>query len=186
MTTARRQASRRDLPGLCLLFAAALAAGALGLPLASKLDFAKESDLYSIDGTLLSAPTYISGKGAHLEISLLASDGAHRFAQDDLSSEVPAIWDLHAGDNVILRVKRYSPGLGRFWEIKRNGIAILSYQDTYRYEKSCEARVRKLAYWMGGLSLGLLLLAILLRKHFGAWRDKQTSAFGAFDSTTSG
>jgi hypothetical protein len=162
----RRKATRRDLPALCLMYAVISAFACFGLPLASKLDMAKETDLHSVTGTLLSAPKWITGRGAHLDISLVASDGPHHFALEDSSRELP----LRASDKVALRVYH-----SRIWGIERNGVTIVSYQDTYRHMEGLNARSRQMAHWAGGISLVLFVLAALLRKHFGAWRDKRQS-----------
>jgi hypothetical protein len=173
--TARRKTTRRDLPALCLIFGTIFAVGALGLPFASNLDLAKESDLHSIAGLLQSAPqTTVSGKaGTKLHIFIRGSDGLHHLTQDDLSQDVPGIMALRAGDNVTARVKHDSLGrdLDRLWELQRDGVAILSYKDTYQYLQRRHARVRELAHWAGALSLGLFVVAVFLRRHFGAWRD---------------
>jgi hypothetical protein len=120
-----------------------------------------------------------SGKaGTKLHIFLRGNDGVHHLTQDDLSQEVPAIMDLRAGDNVIARVKRDSFGrdLDWLWELQRDGITILSYEDTYRYFQHRSARTREIAHWAGAVSLGFFVVAILLRKHFGTWRDHPTES----------
>jgi hypothetical protein len=175
----RRKTTRRDLPGLCLIFVTIFAACALGLLFAANLDLAKESDLHSIAGSVQSMPrTTFSGKaGSKLHIVIRGSDGLHHLTQDDLSQELPGIMVLRAGDNVTVRVKHDSLGrdLDWLWGLQRDGVTILSYEDTYRYLQRRNARVRELAHWAGALSLGLFVVAILLRRHFGAWRDPSQS-----------
>lgn len=171
----RRKPTRRDLPALCLIYGVIFAAAVLGLPLAANLDLARKSDLRAIVGTVQSSPrTTASGKaGTKLHIVIRANNGLHHLTQHDLSQEVPGIMDLQAGDNVTALVKRDSLGrdLDWLWELKRDGMTILSYEDTYRYLQRRNARMRELAHWAGALSLGLFAVAILLRRHFGAWRD---------------
>jgi hypothetical protein len=148
---ARRKATRRELPALFLIYGAIFAAGALGLPFAASRDLAKKSDLHSISGSVQSAPrTTISGKaGTKLHIFIRGNDGLHHLTQDDLSRDVPQIMDLRAGDNVIARVKHDSLGrdLDWLWELQRDGITILSYEDTNRHLQRRNAGIRELAHW---------------------------------------
>lgn len=175
--TTRRKATRRDSPVICLVYAAIFAFACFGLPLAQNLDMVKESELHPIAGTVQSTPRITTGKVIKLYIFIRASDGLHHLTQDDLSTDFPEIMDLRAGDNIVAHVKHDSMGrdLDWFWELERNGVMILSYRDTYRYRERSNARGRELAHWAGEISLGLFVLAILLRRHFGVWRDKQQS-----------
>ena len=118
--------------------------------------------------------TGVSGKaGRKLHIFIQASDGAHHLTQDDLTQDVPGIMDLRAGDNVTAGVRRDSLGrdLDWLWELRRDGVTILSYDETRQFLEHRNARIRELAHWAGALFLGLFVTAILLRNHFGAWRD---------------
>ncbi len=173
----RRKATRRDLPAICLIYAVIFAFACFALPLAQNLGMAKLSELHPIAGIVQSAPRTTRGKVIKLHILIHASDGLHHLIQDDLSADFPEIMDLRAGDNVVARVRHDSWGrdLDWFWELERSGVTILSYEDTYRYKERCNARGLKMAHWAGVISLGLFVLAILLRKHFGAWREKQQS-----------
>ena len=170
----RRKATRRVLPTLFLVYGAILAAFALGWPLAANLDLASKSDLHSIAGAVQSAPrTTFSGRaGTKLHIFINGNDGLHHLTQEDLSRDVPQIMDLRAGDNVIALVKHDSFGrdLDWLWELQRDGITILSYEDTYRCLQRRNAKMAKLAHWAGALSPGLFAVAIVLRR-FGARRD---------------
>ncbi len=172
---ARRKPTRRDLPALCLVYAAIFAVSAIGLPFAANCDLAKKSDLHPVAGSVEGAPRMtVTGKaGTKLHIFIRASDGLHHLTQDDLSSDVPQIMHLHVGDNVIAHVK-YDPfgrDLDWLWELQRDGVTILSYEDTSQYFQRRNERVGKIAEWAGVLSLGLFAGAILLRRRFGSWRD---------------
>jgi hypothetical protein len=172
---AKRGATRRDSPALCLIYAAIFALVAIGLPFAASLDLAKESDLQTIAGSVQSAPRVTNGGkgGVKLHIFVQGRDGLHHLTQEDLSRDVPVVMDLRAGDNVTARVKHDSLGrdLDWLWELKRDGNTILSYEQTLRYLERRNTRTGKIAPWAGALSLGLFVVAILLRRHFGAWRD---------------
>lgn len=171
----KRRATRRDSPALCLIYASILGLAALGLPLAANFDLAKESDLHTVAGSVQSAPQVTNeGKsGIKLHIFIRGSEGFHHLIQDDLSGDVPGIMSLLPGDDVTARVRRDRLGrdLDWLWELKRDGNTILSYQQTLRYLERRSAQSRAIAHWAGGLSLGLFAAAILLRRHFGAWRN---------------
>jgi hypothetical protein len=185
----KRGATRRDSPALCLIYAAIFALAALGLPFAANLDLAKESDLHTVAGTVQSAPRVTNGGkgGIKLHIFVRGSDGLHHLTQDDLSWDVPGIMSLRAGDNVTARVRRDRLGrnLDWLWELKRDGNTILSYEQTVRYLERRGAQGRVIAHWAGGLSLGLFVAAILLRRHFGVWRNASERSVPAPSSGSS-
>jgi hypothetical protein len=49
----RRAATLRDLPAICLICGAFFAVSAVGLPLGTKLDMAKRSELHALSGIVL-------------------------------------------------------------------------------------------------------------------------------------
>jgi hypothetical protein len=167
--------TRRDLPAVFLIYSALFAVAAFALPFGASLDVVKESDLQTVAGSVQSAPRIRNGGkgGIKLHIFVRASDGLHHLTQDDLSGDVPSIMDLRAGDNVTARVKHDSLGrnLDWLWELKRDGDTILSYEETRRYLERRNARIGKIVPWVGAISFGLFVTALLLRRHFGAWRD---------------
>jgi len=148
---------------------------AFALPIGASLDVAKESELQTIAGSVQSAPRIRNGGkgGIKLHIFVQASDSLHHLTQDDLSGDVPRIMNLRAGDNVTARVKhdRFGRNLDWLWELKRDGDTILSYEETRRYLERRYARIEQIIPWVGAISFGLLVTALLLRRHFGAWRD---------------
>ena len=77
------------------------------------------------------------------------------------------------GDNLTALVRRDFLGrnLEWVWEVQRDGVAILIYDQTQRFLERSKERTQVIANWAGVLSMGLLVAAILLRMHFGAWRD---------------
>jgi hypothetical protein len=98
--------------------------------------------------------------------------------EEGLSRYAPGIMTLRVGDNVTARVRRgrVRREIDWLWELKRDGGAILSYEETRRYIERQNARTAEIAHWEGVLSLGFFVAAILLRRHFGAWRDATTQS----------
>jgi hypothetical protein len=179
-----RKTSSRDLPSLLLVFGWIFTAAALCGPFASDSFLAKENDLRTISGLVQRAP-YItgSGKGGNkLHIFVRGSDGLHDFTQEDMGHLVPgimgSIMDLRVGDKVTARVEHDSFGrdLDWLWEMQRGGITILSYQDTHLFMERRNVRIRRLCHWAGVLALVSFLVAVLLRRHFGAWKDTRQLA----------
>lgn len=169
-----RKATRRDLPALCLIYAVIFAFAALGLPLGAKLDMTKRSELRAISGTVQDmSRTNLSRAGPKLHIFVQNSSGLHHLTQDDLSHEVPALRSLRAGDNVTALVRHDFLGrnLEWVWEVQRDGVTILSYDQTQGFLEQTRERMQTIALWAGVLSMGTFIVAILLRMRFGAWRD---------------
>jgi hypothetical protein len=88
-----------------------------------------------------------------------------------MSKVVPEIISIRIGDNVTARVKPDFMGrdLDWLWELRRDGATVLSYSDTDRFLQHRRARVISLAYGMGFISICILAVGVLLRRHFGAW-----------------
>lgn len=173
MSTHRR-ATRRDLPALCLIYGVILALAALGLPLGAKLDMTKRSELHAIYGTVQDmSRTNLSKAGPKLHIFVQDSNGLHHLTQDDMSCEVPALRSLRAGDNVTALVRRDFLGrnLEWVWEVQRDGVTILTYDQTQEFLEQTRERMQAIALWAGVLSIGTFMVAIFLRMRFGAWRD---------------
>ena len=169
-----RRATRRDLPALCLIYGVILAFAALALPLGAKLDLAKRSELHSISGTVRdTSRTNLSKAGPKLHIFVQDSNRLHHLTQDDLSYEVPAVRSLRAGDSVTVLVRRDFLGrnLEWVWEVQRDGVTILSYDQTQGFLEQTKQRMEAIALWASVLSIGTFMVAVFLRMHFGAWRD---------------
>lgn len=174
----RRKATSRDLPALLLLFGVIFAFVALALSFGTNLGIAKRSDLHRVSGTVLSVSrTFVGKAGQKIQIFVRDGGPVHHLTQDDLSYDVPALRSIHSGDNVTALVK--SDLLGRdlewFWELQRDGVAILTYEQTRSFIERERERSLAIARWAGGLSIALLFAAILLRRRFGGWRDTPLS-----------
>jgi len=176
--TPGRKATARDLPVLCLLFGGIFAFGALALPLAAKLDVAKKSELYSVSGAVESVSWTSSGKAGR-KLHIVVNDGrrVHHLTQNDLSHEVPALRSVQRGDNVTALVRHDFLGrdLEWVWELQRDSVAIVSYEQTRTFLDGERERLLKTARWGGALSIALLFAAIFLRIRFGGWRDSSLS-----------
>lgn len=173
--TAKRSPTRRDLPALCLLFSAIFAASAIGLPFGAKLDIVNKSDLQPLSGTVERVfRTNRPKAGLKIHILLRADMRLHDLTQDDLSQDVPQLMSLRAGEYVTALVRHDSLGrdLDWLWELHRNGALLLSYDQTRQFLERRNQNVGILAGCAGTLSLALFALAILLRWHFGVWREK--------------
>jgi hypothetical protein len=173
MSTQRRW-TRRDLPALCLIYGVIFALAALGLPLGAKLDMAKRSELHGISGTVQdTSRTNFPKAGPKLHIFVQDSDRLHHLTQDDLSYKVPALRNLRAGDNVTALVRRdfFGRNFEWVWEVQRDGVTILSYDQTQGFLEHRMERMQAIALWAGVLSIGTSMVAIFLRMRFGAWRD---------------
>jgi len=170
----KRKATRRDLPALCVIYGVIFAFAALALPFGARLDMAKRNELHSISGTVQDMsrtdPPKTSPK---LHILLKTGNRLHHLIQNDLSYDVPAVRSLRVGDNVTALVRRdfFGRNLEWVWEVQRDGVTILSYDQTQRFLEHARERTQGIACWAGILSIGIFAVAIVLRMHFGAWRD---------------
>jgi hypothetical protein len=171
-----RKTSSRDLPSPLFVLGWIFTAAALCGPFASDSFLAKENDLRTISGLVQRAP-YITGPGKGgnmLQLFVRGSDRLHHLTQDDMGGLVPGIMgpimNLRVGDKVTARVERDSPGRGLdwLWEMQRGGITILSYQGTYLFMERRNVRIRQLCRWAGVIAFLSFLVAILLRRHYGA------------------
>lgn len=96
----------------------------------------------------------------------------YHLVQHDLGDSVPGLLTLQFGDNVIADAAPDKLGrdLDWVWELKRDGVTLLSYADTSNDFGRRAARALMVAHVSGVISLGLFALGILLRRYFGAWR----------------
>lgn len=179
--SAQPRRTRRNLPALVLIFGVGAALTALCGPFASDSRLPKENDLQVISGLVQSTPSTTGpGKGGNkLHILVRGDDGLHILTQEDLMCQVaPGIMDLRVGDKVTARAEHdlLYRNVDWLWELQRGGVTILSYQDTRRYYEWRNRRMRKFCHWSGILTPVLFLVAILLRRRFGAWQDTDQPA----------
>lgn len=171
---AKLKATRGDLPALCLIYGALFAFAAFALPFGAKLDLAKKSELYPLSGTLQNISRTSSGKGGtKLNISVWDGNRLRHLTQDDLFYDVPALRSLRAGDNVTALVRRdfFGRDLEWVWEVQCDGRTILSYEQTQGFLEQQRKQMEVIALWAGMFAIGLFVLSVLLRIHFGVWRD---------------
>jgi hypothetical protein len=168
----RRRFNPRDLPALCIFFGCLVGAGAVGTPLAARLDLAPENSLTLVSGQVVSLyHTNLGKAGPKLHLLVRAADRIHHLTQDDMSELVPEMASIRVGDNITARVRPDFMGrdLDWLWELQRDGATILSYADTDRFLRGVLARTKTLAYGMGFISISIFAVGVLLRRRFGAW-----------------
>jgi hypothetical protein len=183
----KRSATRRDLPALCLLYSVIFALAAVGLPFGTKLDTARKDELRSIGGIVLDTSlTNLPKAGPKLHIYVRDGDRVFHLTQDDLSNEAPDVCTLRVGDNVTALVRRDFLGrdLEWVWEVRRDGVTLLSYEQTERHLENTMKRMKVIALCAGVISIGLLGLAIRLRTHFGAWSEGMSQSVRPTTLTT--
>ena len=177
----QRSARIRDLPKLFLVLGVLFALAAVTIPILAGNDLAQESDLQTISGSIVRRPYRTVGHGSTIvHIWINGSDGLHQILQDDLSGLVPGLINgtmgLRVGDKVIARVQPNGVnGWNRLWEMQRNGITILSYQDTQLAVERLNRRYLLSDPWVAGLAVVFFLAAILLKRRFGTWGAPRTS-----------
>ena len=170
----KRKLSRRNLPNMFLGLAIMLGFIALVIPLAGWLSMAKESDLKFFAGSVQRAPRWVSTKGGPIiVIRVKMDDGLHDLVEEDFSHS-RAIMQLKPDDHVTALVKSFF-GQYDIWELKRDGVTIESYQDTYLYRTRENERGATNALAFGLVASIFLTVAIALRMYFGAWRDSTAS-----------
>ncbi len=168
--SARRKLPRRNLPYMFLSLAIMLGFIALIIPLTGWLAMAKPSDLKLFAGSVQRAPGWANTKGGPMiVIRVKTDDGLHDLVEEDLGHS-RVIMKLRPGDQVTALVKSFF-GQNDIWELKRDGVTIESYQDTYLYRTRENDRATTNALWVGLAASILLTVAIALRMYFGAWRD---------------
>jgi hypothetical protein len=139
---------------------------------------AKESDLKFVAGSVQQAPGWARGKGGSklpiIIIRVKMDDGLYDLHEQDLSHS-REIMNLRPGDRITARVMPFAGYYHNIWELKRDGVTIQSYQETYLFQAATNERGVIGSLAAGLISLILLIAALVLRMHFGAWRDSTPS-----------
>ena len=173
---AGRPLTRRDLPVIFLVHAILFGFFAIALPVMAKLAMAKESDLKVVAGSVEREPRWLRGKNGKLpiiEIRVQTDDGVYDLDEQDLS-HTREIMNLRPGDQITARVKPLAT-YHNVWELKRDGVTIQSYQESYLYQVAQNGQAETNALLCGLLAAISLAAALALRMHFGAWRDPTPS-----------
>jgi hypothetical protein len=161
---------RRDLPYTFLFVAILLGLIAVALAVIGKLSMAKESDLKFVAGSVQRAPRWVHTKGGPIiVIRVKTDDGLHDLVEQDLDHS-QEIMNLRPGDQITARVQFWG-GDHDIWELKRDGVTIQSYQDTYLYQAAMNEKGGTAALCFGLVASIFLTAALALRMYFGAWRD---------------
>ena len=169
---------RRDLPYAFLFAAILLGLVAVAVAVIGKFSMAKESDLKLVAGSVQRAPRWVHTKGGSIiVIRVKTDDGLHDLDEQDLSHS-REIMKLRPGDQITARVQFWG-GDHNIWELKRDGVTIQSYQDTYLYQAALNRDGLTAALVFGLVASIFLMAALVLRMYFGAWRDSWAPADAA-------
>ena len=180
----RRKTTVRDLPLLSLIFGCFLAAAALSIFLLTLPSLPNPTQLRAVSGTIACAPfvTWKNKQAKVLHILVRKENLLYDLSPHEILYGVSGIYDrmmdLKVGDKVLAQVEHNSMGTGdtQLWELHRDGNTILSYRDSLLFFEHRKMRNRLFAGWAAALALMLCLAGILLKKHFGAWHDRQPTA----------
>src|SRR6202035_5459393 len=88
----------------------------------------------------------------------------------------PALRELRVGDAIAARVRHRTLGDDRYWELKRNGTMILTYEQTNQHFVEASAETAVLSHWFMVLSTFSVICAALLRIVFGASTGRQIAS----------
>jgi hypothetical protein len=157
---------------MCLLYAAIFGIGTVLLPLGAYFDTAHREALTPITGQIVRiSRTNRPKAGLKLNIDVREAEQIHYLTQDDLTNFEPKLASLILGDtvSVLARHDFLWRDLDWYWEIRRGDEMILSYEETSRFLELQQMRLEKVAKYMAGLAGTLLIVAVGLRKHYGAW-----------------
>jgi hypothetical protein len=179
MSSSRRHAkiSLRDAPVLCLSAAVFAALFMMGLRLAA---WAAQpptlSELVVVPGEVIDHFVRKSGKGhAQLHLIVQAADGLHDCAQDATSLTLP-LMNLQKGAEVVASVRYGSVAApeDRLWELDISGDRLLKYESlVYRADQESQ-RMSSVARYFGIFAILILVVALVLRREFGSWRNSST------------
>lgn len=168
-----RRIARRDLPAVCAIFSAIFAFAAVAFFYAWRLDVVARDELRPITGQVEAVTRTNKPKaGPKLNIFVRTPERLVHLTQDDISSLVPRLHEISAGDRIVAMAKRDSlwRDLDWVWELKRGDDVVLSYEQTFAALMQRKERTRPLGYGAVGLALLLAAAALALRWHFGAWQ----------------
>ena len=82
--------------------------------------------------------------------------------------------NLRPGDQITAGVRPLAT-YHNVWELKRDGVTIQSYQESYLYQVAQNGQAETNALLCGLLAAISLAAGLALRMHFGAWRDPTPS-----------
>ncbi len=166
-----RKATRRDLPVFLLVYGVMFGLAALLMALAARLDFPDPGNLKPIAGVVERNPRMKTGRGAAIIIPIQTANGVYDLQETDFT-HAHELLGLKPGDHVSALVTTL--GGYQVWQLERNGVILERYEEKLRWHENAIVRTKTLGVWAGTASLAFLVMALLLRKHFGAWRDKRT------------
>lgn len=172
----QRKLSQYDLPLICLFTGIVLALTATFFIVSAKRNLIAKAELIPVSGTLQKVEKAGGKGGSYFDLHLKTSDGTHNLSQEDISGVFPALTDLHAGDTIDALVLRRTLGPDRYWEIRRDGTVILSYDETNQFFIDGQKRTAPLAQYIMRISVIFLAGAIFLRICLGRWTGNKLPA----------
>jgi hypothetical protein len=175
MSDKRRKTTRRDLPSICLLYGVIFAGQWAALIFSARIAGLERSELHEISGTVEAITHTGGGPKARSKLNLLigSPEGKHHLTQDDLSDTVSGLESLQVGDTVTALTSHYGQigNAEAYWEIRRNGAMLLSFEETNGHQHHLVTRYRKMGLCAGAIAVALLILGIAFRRYFGSWYD---------------
>jgi hypothetical protein len=134
---------------------------------------ASRSDLQTISGRVqLISHTQRGKAGSKLHIFVRGSDRLHHLTQEDLTDGVPTLKTQQVGDLItaMARPDMLGRDLDWLWELRRNDVMLLTFEETKHYLEHRNDRVRTVAFGAAVFSVALFILGVVLRRRFGAWQ----------------
>jgi hypothetical protein len=168
----KRKLTRRDLPSVCMALGTFILIGALILSFGSTT-IEEKSNLQLMSGTV-SGLNERAVKGGRA-LTIYVKDGVREYSlsQDHLLYIGCDISSIHIGDKIVALVKPSSinQDVKKVWEISRNGILVLSYEQTRKYFERVNENVNQTFHIMLTIPFVLFAMGIVLRVFFGAWKE---------------
>ena len=174
----RRGATRRDLPALLLFYGIIVWVFAILFACSDIGRLAAGSPLETVSGTVVSVFRREGKAGNYFNLIVQTPGGLRHLTQEDLLMwPLPEAHHFIPGDRIRAKVRHQTlHDLEWCWELNRNGIEILTLDQTERYLQTTDEKDRRFNHkfnlWALAISIGLLGCAFALRRHFGSWTDK--------------
>jgi hypothetical protein len=181
----RRGATRRDLPAILLFYGVFVWSFAILFACSDIGRLAVGSPLQTISGTVESVFHEYGRSGNYFNLIVQTSAGPRHLTEEDLlMRSVPEASRFAPGDTVTAEVRNQSlHDVDWCWALTRNGRVILTLDQTERYFQTTVQEHRRFSdkfdLWALIGSSSLITCAVVLRRHFGGWLDKDRSASNA-------
>lgn len=178
----RRGATRRDLPAILLFYGVFISLFAALFGFSDTGRLAVGSPLQTISGTVESVFHRYGRGGNYFNLIIQTSAGPRHLTEEDLlMRSVPEARRFAPGDTVTAEIRHQQlHDLDWCWALTRNGRVILTLDQTERYFQATVERDRRFGHrfdlWALIGSSILIACAVILRRRFGGWMDKNRRA----------